>query len=173
MARYLDTAKLDNILESQHTSTCDNLRLPVEMYNNYKKSNSARRALLDQEQDRLLDGKVSEAGDGATASAFDGPLFSSPGLVPALADVFDNEKEALLRTTKRGLDPISLATSPKLAEKQFKTIQTLVGGAIAGADVVQAYSSIARKNDPFLTASPPRSPSVASSTGIRPRTFHP
>jgi hypothetical protein len=60
---------------------------------------------------------------------FDSPLFSSPRLVPALAAVFDNAKEALLRATKRGLDPISLATNQKLSEKQFKTIQTLVGGA--------------------------------------------
>jgi hypothetical protein len=50
------------------------------------------------------------------------PRLSYPGLVPALADVFDNAKEAMLRATKRGLDPISFATSPKLAEKQFKTI---------------------------------------------------
>ncbi len=45
---------------------------------------------------------------------------------------------------KRGLEPISLTTNPKLAEKQFKTTQTLVGGTIAGADVFRMYSSIAR-----------------------------
>ena len=109
-----------------------------------KNNKKARRALPEHDQVRLLDGLISGAGGGATASAYDGPLFSAPGHVPALAEVFENTRIALRKADQSGLDQISLVTSPQLAVKQFEIIQTLVGGAIACADTFRAYSAIAK-----------------------------